>query len=182
MCRNRANCYAYRRRCRRLCCCRQVDPQHHPVKWRREISVDLCGVPRERVHLQRTGRLQISEQSSPRRSLVLQWMWIALGPEETIASLGPSTGPSRTTAGQTLKVKVLLHFCLSAGCRARQNALRPAMRFRANPSSAKQLSCCKLLGPLLWEDKDPFVPSPSPRAEHKHDAAVSRNAADPLRV
>lgn len=51
-------------------------------------------------------------------------------------------GPSTATAGQTLKLKVSLHFCPSTGCRALQNALRPAVRCRANPSSAKLLSCC----------------------------------------
>lgn len=50
------------------------------------MSVDSRGVPRKRVRLQRTRRLQTSGQSFPRRSLDSQWMRMAPGPKGTIGS------------------------------------------------------------------------------------------------
>lgn len=39
-----------------------MDPQRRPVKWRREISVDLYRVPRKR---EKNGEAAMSEQLSP---------------------------------------------------------------------------------------------------------------------
>lgn len=59
-------------------------------------------VPRKRVHLQRSERLQISGQSLPRRSLDSQRVWVALGPKGTLGSFDwdPARDPAQLQLGK----------------------------------------------------------------------------------
>lgn len=140
MCRSRAICYACRRRCRTLCCCRRVGPQHHPVKQRRrEISTDLCGVPRKRVHLQR-------EAANTRTELLQEKLGHAMvvdssgsKREQLQFCLGPSTGLGTLQLGKRWRLSCRF---LSALLLAAEHCKTPSDHLRGLGQTSLWPSCC----------------------------------------